>query len=156
MSTSRPILEQQSMIIIVVRILNLCSTSGPTANGGPGLPRAKPTSFPKPLSAFQWTLLPSLPASSKVIFMIIMGCWVMGYGLLQNQPNNADHLLRVPGRYEAVQGLANMRCQKPGKENVNDNCTSASKEKANNNKRDNIARDEIRNKRDADSAPWRG
>ena len=73
MSTSRPILEQQSMIIIVVRILNLCSTSGPTANGGPGLPRAKPTSFPKPLSAFQWTLLPSLPASSKVIFMIIMG-----------------------------------------------------------------------------------
>ena len=60
------------MIIIVVHILNLCTTSGPTANGGPGLPRAKPTSFPKPLSAFQWTLLPSLPASSKVIFMIIM------------------------------------------------------------------------------------
>ena len=76
--------------------------------------------------------------------------------LLQNQPNNADHLLRVPRRYEAVQGLANMRCQKPSKENVNDNCTSASKEKANNNKRDNIARDEIRNNRDADSAPWRG
>jgi len=74
----------------------------------------------------------------------------------KNQPNNADHLVRVPRRYEAVQGLANMRCQKPSKENVNDNCTSAAKEKANNNKRDNIARDEIRNNRDADSAPWRG
>merc|ERR1712004_494007 len=88
-------------------------TPGPTANGGPSLPRAKPTSLPKSLSTFQWTLLPSLPASSK------------------NQPNNADHFVRVPRRYEAVQGLANMCCQKPSKENV----TSAAKEEANNSKR---------------------